>query len=255
MQARDPQRSSDRWKSPEFWLVVALLVALMLAMLMIFQLGEADEKKDFLAIVLGAFGAWIGAGAAYFFGRENMREATESMLRMRGVTPQERLTQTAIVDLRPKPIPQTFKVSDAVETALNWFEVDPERFFIVVLNNDSKLQNVVHEEALYRYLYKLYETQTPPPANPLLENLGTVIEVITRDAEKLKSDKPEASRALNGLVNAAVVLQDRQTAFVANETMERERKFVTIVVNSQSMPIGYITTADIRRFVLSAENR
>ena len=174
---------------------------------------------------------------------------------MRGVTPQERLTQTAIVDLRPKPIPQTFKVSDAVETALNWFEVDPERFFIVVLNKDNKLQNVVHEEALYRYLYKLYETQTPPPANPLLENLGTVIDVITRDAEKLKSDKPEASRSLNALVNAAVVLQDRQTAFVANETMERERKFVTIVVNSQSMPIGYITTADIRRFVLSAENR
>lgn len=254
MQARDPQRGSDRWRSPEFWLVVALLTALMLTMLMIFMLGGTNsaEKKDFLAIVLGAFGAWIGAGAAYFFGRENLREATESMLRMRGSSPQERLTQTPIGALRPKPIPRTFKVDDTVKSALDWFQEDPERFFIVVLNSQDKLQNVVHEEAIYRFLY---DSQRSPSDGSSLADLGTVISFINNKAEEVKDDKPDASKAICSLVNAAVVLEDRQTAFVANEAMEREKRFVTIVVNAQNMPIGYITTADIRRFILSSENR
>ena len=35
-----------------------------------------DFRKNILAIIITAFGAWIGAGAAYFFGRENQREAS-----------------------------------------------------------------------------------------------------------------------------------------------------------------------------------
>jgi hypothetical protein len=31
-----------------------------------------------LSVLLGAFGAWIGAGAAYFFGRENLAESSRS---------------------------------------------------------------------------------------------------------------------------------------------------------------------------------
>ena len=182
MRAQDPQRGSDRWRSPEFWLVVALLTALMLAMLMIFMLGgnSSAEKKDFLAIVLGAFGAWIGAGAAYFFGRENLREAKGSMLRMRGSSPQERLTQTPIGALRPKPIPRTFKVDDTLKSALDWFQEDPERFFIVVLNSQDKLQNVVHEEAIYRFLY---DSQLSPSDGSSSSDLGTVISFINQKAE------------------------------------------------------------------------
>jgi len=93
----------------------------------------------------------------------------------------------------------------------------------------------------------------PKPGGPA--GLGTVISFINNKAEEVKNDKPDASKAICSLVNAAVVLEDRQTAFVANEAMEREKRFVTIVVNVQNMPIGYITTADIRRFILSSENR
>jgi hypothetical protein len=72
------------WKSPEFVLVAILVGALLLVIGMIFAFtrGTTAEvvasRKDLLAIILGAFGAWIGAGAAYFFGRENLRTATES---------------------------------------------------------------------------------------------------------------------------------------------------------------------------------
>jgi hypothetical protein len=37
-----------------------------------------EYYKWSLSALLGAFGAWIGAGAAYFFGKENLRESSRS---------------------------------------------------------------------------------------------------------------------------------------------------------------------------------
>lgn len=37
-----------------------------------------DYSKWVLSTLLGAFGAWIGAGAAYFFGKENLAESSRS---------------------------------------------------------------------------------------------------------------------------------------------------------------------------------
>ena len=44
-------------------------------------------RKDVLSIIITAFGAWVGAGAAYFFGRENLRVAMDGLLAMRDESP------------------------------------------------------------------------------------------------------------------------------------------------------------------------
>jgi hypothetical protein len=46
-----------------------------------YQKSSYDYRKDVLSIILTAFGAWVGAGAAYFFGRESLRDAN-TLLRM-----------------------------------------------------------------------------------------------------------------------------------------------------------------------------
>ena len=40
----------------------------------------ADYRMSLLTLIVTVFGAWVGAGAAYFFGRENLKEAADSML-------------------------------------------------------------------------------------------------------------------------------------------------------------------------------
>ena len=73
----------------EFWLVLHILWTFaFLVLLVVLMPGEylvgvgeeqrehvAEQKYEILALFFAAFGPWIAAGAAYFFGRENLREA------------------------------------------------------------------------------------------------------------------------------------------------------------------------------------
>lgn len=79
-----PDRSTARLA---FSLVVIMLAVLfILALVLLFLPPRAGIDKDKLveyykwafSVLIGAFGAWIGAGAAYFFGRENLAESSRS---------------------------------------------------------------------------------------------------------------------------------------------------------------------------------
>jgi glycopeptide antibiotics resistance protein len=86
--------------------VLTLLVTVVLLIPM-HWIGPADKgdifiwRKDVLAIIITAFGAWVGAGAAYFFGRENLRVAADSLLAMRGLSGKELLRRTSIKQIPP----------------------------------------------------------------------------------------------------------------------------------------------------------
>jgi hypothetical protein len=41
-----------------------------------------DYRQSISATIIMAFGAWVGAGAAYFFGRENLRDTAQNMMQM-----------------------------------------------------------------------------------------------------------------------------------------------------------------------------
>lgn len=99
-----------------FWLVVimlGLLFFLVIVLLVITTsgLGKGDILefgKWTLSVLLGAFGAWIGAGAAYFFGKENLAESSRS-------TEQAMRIQQAAL----KGVPKSECIKDLVLTVMN----------------------------------------------------------------------------------------------------------------------------------------
>lgn len=225
--------------SRHFLLLIAFLAALLITEAMVFTLFDGSERKDVLGLAFGLFGAWIGAGAAYFFGRENMRTATESMLKMRGRSPAEILAGTRLGDMKLKSLPETFKTNDTIGEILGWLEKKEKRFFAVVVDENAKFEYAVDEEALYRFINKRMKEGGTDYDAACARPVGEVISAF-------KDDKD-----LQPLIRAAVAMKEDATAFAANEKMEDEKVFVTIVLDDEKQPTGYITSGDIRKLMLS----
>jgi hypothetical protein len=225
--------------SRHFLLLIAFLAALLVTEAMVFTLFDGSERKDVLGMAFGLFGAWIGAGAAYFFGRENMRTATESMLKMRGRSPTEILAGTRLSDMKPKALPETFKINDSVSEILAWLEKKEKRFFAVVVDENEKFEYAVDEEALYRFVNQQMKEGGADYASAGARPVGEVVKAF-------KDDKD-----LRSLIKAAAAMDQDATAFAANEKMEDEKVFVTIVLNNEKQPTGYITSGDIRKLMLT----
>lgn len=250
----EPGRSNP-FNSAEFILVCFLLLALLLAMLMIFTLVTGTDatatqanRKDLLAIILGAFGAWIGAGAAYFFGRENLRAATDSMLRMRAVSPQERLMQTALGNMKLDPMPRTFQIGTQLREVVEWLKEDADRFFVVIVKKDGRVDKAIESEAVYRYLL-----DTDAKADQEKNTLEHAVAYLEGQVKLLEdSGEHEQAEHMKSLVNAAVVLKDSESAGLANQMMGQRNVFVTIVVNEKRLPVGAINTGHIRSLLLSS---
>jgi predicted transcriptional regulator len=225
-------------------LVLALILALIITEVLIFTLIKGAEVKDIMALTFGTFGTWIGAGAAYFFGRENMREATNSLLRMSGRTPTEILASTTLREMNPRAIPGTFNMDDKVEKLTDWFKKNIEGYFVLVVDKDGKYQNTLNEEAVYRFINNESETQSDKTYNEIKKaindkNIQDIIEFI----------KSQKTKELQTLIEYAIPLNEETKATVANEKLEKENKKVAIVVDAQNRATGYITTSDIRRLL------
>ena len=236
------------WKSNEFLLVVFLLLALLITEFLIFAFADKiTEPGDVMALTFGAFGAWVGAGAAYFFGRENLRVATDSMLKMRARSPEEILSQTKLVDMKPKPLPTKFKEEVAtVGDIVKWLKEDLDRFFAVVVDEKERFKCALDEEAVYLFIHDKLEAHSEKEPDKPFDHDAVCGEKVS---EVIKHYKSEEKKEAKRLIEAAVKLSDDSSALIASDMMERDRKFVTVVVDSKDHPIGYITTADIRQLI------
>lgn len=249
--AKKPENGdSSPWKSREFLLVLALLVALLITEVLVFCLVSRVSRDEVLALTFGAFGAWIGAGAAYFFGRENLRVATDSMLKMRARSPEEILSNTKLVDMKPKPLPAKFKEKVAtIGDIVKWLKEDLDRFFVVVVDDQEKFKCALDEEAIYLYIHDKLETHSEKEPDKPFDHNAVCGEEVTKVINYYESaEKKESKR----LIEAAVKLSGDSSALIASDMMERDRKFVTIVVDDKDHPIGYVTTGDIRRLLATA---
>jgi len=263
--ANKPDKGNgDRLFSKHLILVLALLFALLVTELMIFifinnSTEDGVTQKDIFALTFGAFGTWIGAGAAYFFGRENMRTATESMLKMQGRSPEEILASTTLHDMNPRPIPKKVKEDDPIGEILDWLEEDERRFFIVVVNAADKFQYAVHEEAFYRFINEEIQNRVKAEKKgegPQKEEEkgfdvwnAKLREKQVKDVIKYVKGREDLKR----LIKAAVKLKEDCTASVASDTMERENTYVAVVVDDKDCPIGYITTGNIRHQLVTSK--
>lgn len=189
-----------------------------------------DWRKDILAIVLTAFGAWIGAGAAYFFGRENLRTATEGMLSMRVQSPMERLRLTPISQVPPRPLSWVIKASDPLKPVYDKLKSDPDLWFIPVVKDDGTLETVIHEQAVWRFMLD----------NPSKESDERQVSAILN---YLKTQK------LTKLTDPFVRVKLDTSVSTAYDLMQTRNVFLALVLDDEGKPTHYITTTEVRKLL------
>lgn len=164
--------------SAEFWLLAILLSSLVILVLVVLYspvIGNTasldaktvlDYRSSLLSILLTAFGAWIGAGAAYFFGRENVREAYEGIKALQQPSPLERLRSILVREVPPRPILWSAKRGDKISAIMDKLKKETAYWFIPILKDDGKIDTVIEEEAVWRYLedQMVEEEKTHPNA-------------------------------------------------------------------------------------------
>ena len=245
--------SEPRWKSPEFWLIITMLffmiVLLIPVMFVPFPLqgdgtGVTAEtimgfRRDMFTAVVTVFAAWIGAGAAYFFGRENMREAITAI---KGVTPREILERKRLSEVM-RPLEPTVTEEDTIETVLKKVLDEPDKWFVTILNEQGRLSNVIHEEAIQRYVADNMK-EKEKAANEVYARL---MEVPIKDVVKYIEEQSKKKKKLAKLINIYVPMSMEQNCKIALESMDKEEKYLTFIVDSKGVPKGYLTTGDLRK--------
>lgn len=256
----------------EFWLVICMLVALLILVLVIlwrdvpgpnislipereggreitfrdlldYNNRMLENRKDILSLIVTAFGAWVGAGAAYFFGRENLRVASEGLLAMRQRSPRERLSQTSIKQIPPTPIDWKVDKDTLVVDVRKKLEAEPSRWFIpIIKKDDGTLETVVNEEAVWRFLLAPEGQEPPPPAPPAPPAPPTkkISDLLTYIASK-----PDLMRFRD--IHITVPMET--TVGAASDLMESQRVFLAIVV-SEGKPTHFFTTSEVRKILL-----
>jgi hypothetical protein len=194
------------------------------------------HRNNVLSLIITAFGAWVGARAAYFFGKENLRMATDKMLAMHQPSARERLSKISIGQMPPLALERGWQVTreTKVSEVKDHLYKHPEYWFVPVVTKDWSLDTVIKEESVYRYLLE----------NPL-EHDATINDVLAY----VDSLKPEAVKEFKGI---HVVVRMDTTAGDANDMMEGKNVDLAIVV-SDNKPTHFITSAEVRKLLLQEE--
>jgi hypothetical protein len=241
-----PAKEDQKFWTPQFMLVWTMLLVLLILILVILFTSPsaqadfeqvADYRKNMLSIILAAFGAWVGAGLAYFFGKDNLRVAMEGILSMRDQSPQERLRKTPIRQVPPKPIDWTVKVGEPLATVVQKLKSEPERWFIPILKEDGKLETLIHEQAVWRFIDQQCEAGTPY-VDALKKNMSDVLTYV------------KATSGLEKDLNIYVVVGMDQSTGEAYDLMQSRKVYIAIVLDEKGMPKQYIDTADVRNLLL-----
>lgn len=243
------------WHSAEFLLVSLMLIVLLILVIFVsyspYPEGPGtnttatlvlDYRKNILAILVTTFGAWIGAGAAFYFGRENLKDATASLLQAQGLSSKERLGAAAIRDLPPRRIEWTVPKTATVGTVLDYLRKNPEDWFIPVVDGKGRLETVLNEEAFYRFIDERTRTAKGMTAEAARAQIDQeTIDAVVTYIQGAKLGKFQG-------IHVPVSLDD--SIGTANELMDRRFLKLAIVLDSDGRPTHYLTTGDVREFLL-----
>lgn len=111
-----------------------------------------DYSKWVLTALLAAFGAWIGAGSAYFFGKENLiasNKSTQDALKLQMDSSKAR---SLVLDIHPMNLNPSFQfnLDSDVEEVLKKLGENVDYWFVPIIEN-GRLKDTVHTEAFWRY--------------------------------------------------------------------------------------------------------
>lgn len=244
----DPQQQRSAF---EFWLVIAMLAALciLVAAVLFWPInpfppqgqGQSvsfkevlEYRTNILSVIVTAFGAWVGAGAAYFFGRENLRLASDSLLQMRQASPRERLRQTSVKQIPPTPLDWTVQETTPIADVKDKLMNEPERWFITIVKADGSLLDVVNEEAVWRFLLDTTRTPSSPPAQDTVKDL---LAYIDQHPNLKRFNQIYVAVPIDTTVGAATDLMDSKQVFLA-------------IVETGGKPTHFFTTSEVRKLLL-----
>jgi hypothetical protein len=248
------KRTRDWW-TPEFLLVVILLVTLVLLVALVLWIPVVppeddmvtkytdllDYRKSILAVIVTAFGAWVGAGAAYFFGRENLREAAASLLAMREPSAKERLRQTFVRDIPPRPLGWTVKKGDDVRSVVTALQAHPEYWFITVVRGDGGLATVIEEEALWWFVNEQIISE---------ENKDKKAELAYDEVMKMTVQKVLEAKGPSRYRDRHVLARLDSSVGDVYASMQEKGLNLAMVSDEEGRPTHFFTTADVRRVLL-----
>lgn len=248
-------------RSQEFWLVVAMLGSLILLIVLVLivpinsligvsstnsTLSGTDVlefRRTILSIIITAFGAWVGAGAAYFFGKENLKVASQSLLAMRE-SPKEILRQLKIRDLLPKPLTWIVKSSDEIGPIYDKLKSEPESWFITVKKDEK--YTVINEEAVWRYLDYIQLEKDPTSDKPISyedAKKKTIDDVLTY------IDADDSLKELLKDIHVPTSLD--KSALETYDEMVSNNKTIAIVIALESdEPTHYVELSDIKNILM-----
>ena len=194
-----------------------------------------------MAIIITAFGAWIGAGAAYFFGRENQREASKNLLEMGRLSLTDSLAHITVKEITPKPIDWTVKKSDELKKVWDKLKAEVERWFVPIVDETGVLATVIHEEAVWRFMIDQSEKGIKEE-DTLKQPVSKLLDYI----DETKKNTP----GFEALRDKYVSVTPDENARDANQMLQKKEAYLAIVIDEKGKPISYITTGDLRRVLL-----
>ena len=239
-------------RKPEFLLVIIMLITLTIIVGFILLLpvditsrerdsGEIlktvlDYRKDILSIVLTAFGAWVGAGAAYFFGKENLKESADSLLALhRQSTGIDKLKGITIREITPRSIEKVFKADDTIKDVLTFFSQSNNNWFIVIESKGKYI--IIQEEGFYHFIHKEFKDGI---------KYGETEKKHISDVNQFLISKPK----LKHYTDFYITTNMGNTIAEVNNELQDLGLHLAIVVDAKGIPAYYCTTNDIRKVLL-----
>lgn len=192
-----------------------------------------DYSKWVLTALLAAFGAWIGAGAAYFFGKENMiasNKSTQDALKLQAGSVKN---NAHVLDIQPTALNPSFQfqLGSTIDSVMKQLENNVDYWFVPVIEN-GKLIDTVHTEAFWRYRQK----------NPKDGTVADVIEFIAKEFQQKKTK-------LHGFY-LRVKMDDLVRE--VSDTMNKEHASVGIVCDKEEKPTHCFSKSDLKSFKLGS---
>lgn len=200
-----------------------------------------DYSKWVLAALLAAFGAWIGAGAAYFFGKENLREssrATEEALRIQqkslGARPEEKVfvKDLALTAMNPSFM---FYSSHTLNQLIEKLEKHVGYWFVLIINADTGiLEDIVSSQVFWQFKYG--EVSGFKSEKPDTETIGEIIDLM---------DEVDKVKKLHGVDVFFIKITLKDTLESVADRMKSPDTAVAIVVDAKGKPTHCLTRTDL----------
>jgi CBS domain containing-hemolysin-like protein len=233
------------WMLSSLTLLLLLLIVIpLIAPLIGKELTEIIEYcKWIVPALLGAFGAWIGAGAAYFFGKENMMLNNEST--QKALETQQKMSKMSAlikdINLTPFNPHFLFNLNSLLNDVLSKLDENVDYWFVPILDTrKEKIIDIIHTEALWRYKVENPKNKTEEELRKV--NISDIIDFIM--------DKPPGqSSKLRGFYT--IVKMDYKIEDVLNE-MNRTGANVGIVCNDNDKPTHCFSRKDLQSFMIGS---